>query len=220
MRVSKEQAARNRERILVSAARLFREQGIVGTGVDSIAQAAGLTHGSLYSQFGSKEAIAAEAIRFAVARGKRAWQRASRGERSKKSLAAIVGDYLSPAHRDSPGRGCVMAALGTDIARQPPAVRQAFTRELREVFDLLAGLMPAAKASRRYEDAIAVFAGMAGALTLARAVSDEALSGLILQATAKRVLDLVKVRTRDHRSRTSGRHRTAHSRSVGRGPEE
>ena len=69
MRVSKEKAAHNRERILTSAARLFREQGIAGTGVDAITDDAGLTHGGLYSQFGSKEAIAAEAIRFALARG-------------------------------------------------------------------------------------------------------------------------------------------------------
>ena len=69
MRVSKEKAAQNRERILTSAARLFREHGIAATGVDSITEDAGLTHGGLYSHFESKEAIAAEAIRFALARG-------------------------------------------------------------------------------------------------------------------------------------------------------
>ena len=69
MRVSKEKAAHNRERILTSAARLFREHGISATGVDAITEDAGLTHGGLYSQFGSKEVIAAEAIRFALARG-------------------------------------------------------------------------------------------------------------------------------------------------------
>ncbi len=51
MRVTKEKAAHNREEILTSAARLFREEGIGATGVDSIAAAAGLTHGGLYSQF-------------------------------------------------------------------------------------------------------------------------------------------------------------------------
>ena len=43
MRVSKEKAAQNRERILTSAARLFREHGIGATGVDSITEDAGLT---------------------------------------------------------------------------------------------------------------------------------------------------------------------------------
>ncbi|MFX8418063.1 helix-turn-helix domain-containing protein, partial [Acinetobacter baumannii] len=62
MRVSKEQAAANRERILKAAARLMRERGISGVGVDAVTEAAGLTHGSLYSQFGSKERLAAEAV--------------------------------------------------------------------------------------------------------------------------------------------------------------
>ena len=59
MRVSKEQAAQNRARILAEAARLFRERGLSGVGVDALTEAAGLTHGSLYSQFGSKERLAA-----------------------------------------------------------------------------------------------------------------------------------------------------------------
>src|SRR5208283_2488889 len=106
MRVSKERAVQNRERIVRSAARLFRENGITATGVDSITEDAGLTHGGLYSQFGSKEAIAAEAIRFALARGKRVWQRALERNPGKRGLPAIVDSYLSRAHRDAPGTGC------------------------------------------------------------------------------------------------------------------
>src|SRR6266436_7022902 len=95
MRVSKATAAQNRERILTSAARLFREHGIAATGVDAITEDAGLTHGGLYSQFGSKEVIAAEAIRFALARGKRLWQRALERNPGKRALPAIVDGYLS-----------------------------------------------------------------------------------------------------------------------------
>jgi len=66
MRVSKEKAAQNRERILTEAARLFREHGLSGIGVDALTDAAGLTHGSLYSQFGSKERLAVEALGYAL----------------------------------------------------------------------------------------------------------------------------------------------------------
>src|ERR1700722_11842515 len=66
MRVSKEKAAENRERILTEAARLFRERGLSGVGVDALTDAAGLTHGSLYSQFGSKDRLAAEALSHAL----------------------------------------------------------------------------------------------------------------------------------------------------------
>jgi TetR/AcrR family transcriptional regulator, transcriptional repressor for nem operon len=194
MRVSKEKAAQNRERILTSAARLFREQGIGATGVDAITEDAGLTHGGLYSQFGSKEAIAAEAIGFALARGKRVWQRALERNPGKRALPAIVDGYLSRAHRDAPGTGCVVAALGTDIARQPRRVRQAFTREIKDDLEFLSRLMPNSDHSRSYEDAIVAFASMAGALILARAVNDEQLSDLILKSTARRVTKRGKIR--------------------------
>lgn len=200
MRVSKEKVAQNRERILTSAARLFREHGIGETGVDAITGDAGLTHGGLYSQFASKEAIATEAIRFALARGKRVWQRALERNPGKRALPAIVDGYLSRAHRDAPGSGCVVAALGTDIARQPRRVRQAFTREIKDDLEFLSRLMPNGDHSRSYEDAIVAFASMAGALILARAVSDETLSDLILKSTAKRVIKRGKVRTARRRS--------------------
>ena len=200
MRVSKKTAAKNRERILTSAARLFRENGIGATGVDAITEDAGLTHGGLYSQFGSKEAIAAEAIRFALARSKRVWQRALERNPGKRALPAIVDGYLSHAHRDAPGTGCVVAALGTDIARQPRRVRQAFTREIKDELEFLSRLMSNGDHSRSYEDAIVAFASMAGALILARAVNDEALSDLILKSTAKRVTRRGKVRAASRRS--------------------
>ena len=200
MRVSKEKAAHNRERILTSAARLFREHGISATGVDAITEDAGLTHGGLYSQFGSKEVIAAEAIRFALARGKRVWQRALERNPGMSALPAIVDGYLSRAHRDAPGTGCVLAALGPDIARQPRRVRQAFTKEIKDDLEFLSRLMPDDGKEDRYEDAIATFASMAGALILARAVSDEELSDLILKSTAKRVIKRAKPRRAVRRS--------------------
>jgi len=203
MRVSKEKAAQNRQHILTAAARLFREHGIPATGVDSITKEAGLTHGGLYSQFGSKEVIAAEAIRFALAESKRVSQRVAEGKQGRDAFRSIVARYLSPEHRDSPGQGCVVAALATDIARQPQSVRAAFTKELGDMFELLARLMPGDDPSRRYDDAIAAFAGMVGALILARAVNDEPLAERILQAAAKRVTQRTNVRRPARRTKGS-----------------
>jgi TetR/AcrR family transcriptional regulator, transcriptional repressor for nem operon len=196
MWVSKEQTAQNRQHILTAATRLFLEHGIHATGVDTITKEAGLTHGSLYSQFGSKEAIAAEAIRVAVARSKHLWQRAVERKPGRDAFRRFVARYLSREHRDEPGQGCVVAALGADIARQPHSVREAFTKEMESVFELLARLMPGDDAPHRYDDAIAVYAGMVGALILARAVNDESLSQRILKGMAKRVGDLAIGRKR------------------------
>jgi TetR/AcrR family transcriptional regulator, transcriptional repressor for nem operon len=201
MRVSKEKAARNRQEILISAARLFQERGIGATGVDSITEDAGLTHGGLYSQFGSKQAIVAEAIRFALERSKRGWQQAAHGRPGKRALSDIVTTYLSQAHRDSPGQGCLVAALSSDIARQPQIVRQAFTSELKDMLEFLAILMPDDAPARRYEDAIAALVSMVGAVILARAVSDEVLSNRILKTTARRVGKATRARKLVRRSR-------------------
>ena len=218
MRVSKAQAAQNRQQILTAAARLFRQRGVSATGVDAIAEDAGLTHGAVYSQFGSKELIAAEAIRLALDRGSHLWQRISQRKGSQRAFPAIVDRYLSRAHRDDAGRGCVIAALGSEVARQPQTVRDALTAELKHAVEFLAALMPAAQppqpapgqsprrapgehapspshdalkadSSRRYDDALMAFASMAGALILARAVSDDALSDRILKTAAKRIVD-------------------------------
>jgi TetR/AcrR family transcriptional repressor of nem operon len=194
MRVSKEKAAHNREQILTAAARLFREQGIGATGVDSITDDAGLTHGAVYSQFGSKEAIAAEAVRLALSRSKHLWDQMAERTGKKKVFPAIVEQYLSAAHRDHAGQGCVIAAIGSEIARQPRSVRDSFTSEFKHSLEYLAELMRENNSSRGTEDAIAAFVSMVGALIIARAVNDETLSDLILKSTAKRVVQRARVR--------------------------
>jgi TetR/AcrR family transcriptional repressor of nem operon len=199
MRVSKERAAQNRQKILTAATRLFRERGIGATAVDAITEDAGLTHGAVYSQFGSKEAIAAEAMREVMAGARRLWRRLLERNGRAQTLPAIVAGYLSRVHRDSAGQGCLVAALGSEIAKQPERVRDAFTAELQEGLDFLAELMPRTGAACAYDDAIATFASMVGGLILARAVSDERLSNRILAATAQRVIHPARSR------RTSGR---------------
>src|SRR5437588_11955946 len=120
MRVSKKQAAENRERILKAASRLIRERGISGVGVDALTEAAGMTHGSLYSQFGSKERLVEEAVAYAIdAKGQELPQ--------AFELKDYVSEYLSPAHRDAPASGCPFSALACEVSRQGSGVRARFT---------------------------------------------------------------------------------------------
>ncbi len=109
MRVSREKAAENRQRIVAAAARLFRETGFDGAGVDAIMQAAGLTHGGFYGHFRSKEDLAAEAVRQGLAAGAERMAGAC-------SLRAYADGYLSAAHCADRGGGCMVAALGEDGA--------------------------------------------------------------------------------------------------------
>jgi TetR/AcrR family transcriptional regulator, transcriptional repressor for nem operon len=181
MRVSKEKAAENRERILKAAARLIRERGISGAGVDALTEAAGMTHGSLYSQFGSKERLAEEALGHAlVASGKTTAGAAT--------LDQYISGYLSPEHRDQVGQGCPVAALACEIPRQSTGVRETFTAGLRGMLRQLTGRMGAGlKQRQREEKALATLASLVGALVLARAVNDSELSDAILRATKKRL---------------------------------
>ena len=51
-------AARNRERILCTAARLFRERGADCVSMDEVAEAAGVGKGTVFRRFGSRAALA------------------------------------------------------------------------------------------------------------------------------------------------------------------
>lgn len=179
MRVSKEQAAKNREHILKAASRLMRERGIAGVGVDALTEAAGMTHGSLYSQFGSKERLVEEAVAHAIA---------AKGREVPEDFAlnGYVAEYLSAAHRDEPGSGCPLAALSCEVSRQGRGVRERFTVGVRAMIGLLSGRMGSGLRPRqREEKAVATVASLVGALVLARAVNDPRLSDEILRATKK-----------------------------------
>ncbi|MDA9509384.1 transcriptional regulator [Bradyrhizobium sp. CCBAU 11386] len=180
MRVSKEKAAENRDRILKAASRLMRERGITGVGVDALTEAAGMTHGSLYSQFGSRERLVEEAVADAIA---------TKGQelREMSGLSDYVSEYLSAAHRDQPGSGCPFAALCCEMPRQSQGARDRFTVGLKGMVGWLSGRMTAGKQRQRDEAALTTLASLVGALVLARAVSDPKLSDDILRSTRKRL---------------------------------
>jgi len=173
MRVSRDKAAENRERIVDTASRLFREKGFEAVGVDAIMNSAGLTHGGFYGHFGSKGDLAAEAVA-------RALERSVEKQSRYTNLSDLVSEYLSERHCADRANGCAVAALGDEIARQRNGVRRALTEHVRGQLDRFTRLLRNGPAARRRKRAIATLAGMIGALTLARAVDDPALSKEIL----------------------------------------
>ncbi len=182
LKVSREQAVENRARVVEIAAQLFRERGFDGIGIADLMKSAGLTHGGFYAQFAGKDGLMAEACAKASADTVAGWVKAI--ERSGDPLTALTKTYLSTAHRDHPGQGCLMAALGPEVARQAPAVRSAVTAGFRNVIATLAGLLPGKTKAVKQERALAYFASMVGGVVLARAVDDPALSKEILHAVA------------------------------------
>jgi TetR/AcrR family transcriptional repressor of nem operon len=188
VRVTREKATETRERILDAASGLFRAKGFGGIGVADIMKAADLTHGGFYGHFASKDDLVAEASRRSMARAATNWARIV-ADAPDKPYAALLAHYLSPSHRDEPGKGCAFAALATDAGRSGSAVRKAFAEGLQPLLDILANALPGfSKASRRRK-AVAAMAALVGALTLARAVDDEALSNEILEAVRHELRD-------------------------------
>lgn len=193
MKVTREQAEQNRQRVVETAARLFREKGFDGVSVPDLMKSAGLTHGGFYGQFSSKEDLMAEACAKAFHDTNQRW-REMRDRAPQKALAAIASLYVSPDHRDHPGDGCILPALGVDAARQGLPVRSVVTEAARELISILAEVIPGRTAKARHEQALASCAAMVGAVVLARTVTDAALSDDILEAVRTRMVKLGKAR--------------------------
>ena len=188
MRVSREKAAESRERIIDAASALFRAKGFDGIGVADIMKAADLTHGGFYGHFASKDDLVTEASRRSMARAAANWERVV-ATAPDKPYAALLDHYLSPRHRDDPGRGCAFAALSNDARRCGTGVRKAFAEGLAPLLAILTNALPGFSKTSRRRKAVAAMAALVGALTLARAVDDEALSNEILEAVRHELRD-------------------------------
>lgn len=189
MRYSKEHKLETHARIVRKASVRLREKGAHGIGVADLMKEAGLTHGGFYAHFDSREALVVEAFAYAMDRSTDRWRRLGDQTPPDKRLAAIVASYLTPAHRDDPGRGCAIPALGAEIARESPRARKAFAAKLEQMIDMLATQIPevSRKAARR--EAMASLATMMGTLVLARIAGSGEFSDLILEAGRSAVLD-------------------------------
>ena len=178
MRYPPSETAEKHLRILNEAIRLFRERGFSGVSVGEIMKATGLTHGPFYNHFASKEALFAECVEHGLRAGRRLQVTGNPG--SAQGKAAYVDRYLSTSHRDSPGTGCVMAALASEVRQQPQA-KTPFTAELKTLVDKLASHFPWRSKRTARGESIRMVSAMVGALILSRAVNDEAFSEEILR---------------------------------------
>jgi TetR/AcrR family transcriptional repressor of nem operon len=176
MKVSREQVAANRTRILAAAARLFRLRGFQDVTVAEVMKEAALTHGAFYGHFASKEALIAEAIE---------WVLFSAPDTAGTGMpaAAYAEGYLSADHRDDPAAGCTFSSLGTEAARGSADLRRAMTESMRRHIDRFSPEAKGATPQERRREAIAAWSAMVGAMVLARLVDDDKLSREILSAT-------------------------------------
>jgi TetR/AcrR family transcriptional repressor of nem operon len=186
MRVSRIQAAENRETVINVASRLFRERGFDGIGVKDLMENAGLTQGAFYKQFASKEDLAAQASRRALesASGRLA---AAADANPKDPLGAVIALYLSMGHREERMDGCPVVALGSDAARQSADVKASFEAGIKKYLELLGRWIGETDGEDSTDEAMVILSTMVGAMVLSRAVNNKRLSKRFLQAAAKSV---------------------------------
>jgi TetR/AcrR family transcriptional repressor of nem operon len=166
MRISKEQARENHERVVDTASELFRAHGFDGVGVADVMKAAGFTHGGFYNHFESKEVLSAEATR-------RAFTGMAAERERAHDVAELLTRYLSRSGRKALAKGCPAAALGADAARQSDRVKTAFAQGVE---GMITSLMRRLEAEGAKDDvrrrAINLVAKMVGALMLSRGIPD------------------------------------------------
>jgi TetR/AcrR family transcriptional repressor of nem operon len=186
MRVSRVQAAENRQTVINVASRLFRERGFDGIGLKDLMKAAGLTQGAFYKQFASKEDLAAQASRRALESASRRWS-AAVAANPKDPLGAVIAFYLSTEHREEKMDGCPIVALGSDAARQGSDVKASFEAGIKAHLEVLGRLIAGTDGEEPNRKAMAILSTMVGALTLSRVVNDPNLAQAFLDTAAEQV---------------------------------
>lgn len=172
MRVTREQMAQNRIRILDAASALFREKGFDAVTVAEVMQAAGLTHGGFYGHFSSKEDLIAKTLDHVF----------KIDSSAPFELSKYVERYLSPLHRDNPGMGCPTAGMVAETRHQSEAARHAMAEGTRAQIERISGAFGSESSDRR-RLAIVTWAAMVGAMMIARGIDDPQLSDELLSQT-------------------------------------
>ncbi|MFD8492259.1 TetR/AcrR family transcriptional regulator [Amycolatopsis sp. NPDC059657] len=188
VRYGKEHKLATRQRIIETAGRRFKRDGIDGSGVATLMKDAGLTNGAFYAHFESKEDLVATAVSEQL-RGQREWLTSF--EPGRAGIEALVRTYLSPEHRDNPEDGCPSAALLDEISRCADPTKQAYTDSALGIIDDIATrLVPHDPQSVR-TTVLSVYALMVGTLQLARALADRKLADDVLEEGIRNALTLL-----------------------------
>ena len=154
------------------AARSIREHGGDSSGIGTVMKKVGLTKGGFYRHFKSKDDLFVEAVARALDELGRGMVEVAKSAPEGHALRAIIERYLSARHANSPGMGCVVAALGPEFGRKPLAVRKRIEALLDAYRERLLPFVPGRTREEKVAKFHLLFPSMAGVLTRARVISD------------------------------------------------
>ena len=190
-----------RGRILESAGRRLKRDGIDSSGIAALMADAGLTNGAFYAHFASKEDLVA-----AVVREELRLQSASFAELAsgRAGVEQLVRAYLSQQHRDHRDVGCPSAALLDEIVRSTDETRGAYTEGAKTIVDEIAARLAPEQPESAHGKALILFTMIIGTLQLARAVNESDLSDATLAHGLQQALTLLEVEPTPNREVSLG----------------
>ena len=172
-----------RRRIVDAASQAFRESGVAETGVDEVMRRAGLTHGGFYAHFSDKSELVAEACSAAFDAAVPNLERIAAMPTPAARARLLIDSYLGAHHRDNRGSGCLVVAVGADMARLRGAAREGYGRGFAQHLARLgAALRLDPEPQRNRERVTLLMSSLVGALLFARAIDDPRQSDAVLRS--------------------------------------
>ena len=178
-RYNKEHKEATRRRIIETAGRRFKQDGIDGSGIATLMADAGLTNGAFYAHFDSKDDLVATVVGEEISRQAGDFAELPPG---RAGLEAFVAWYLSRDHRERRESGCPSAALLDEIGRCDKVTKRAYTKGAKAILDEICVRMAPDDPGSARGTALALYAMMVGTMQLARALFDRKLSDAVLEA--------------------------------------
>jgi TetR/AcrR family transcriptional regulator, transcriptional repressor for nem operon len=181
-RTSRADKALTHQRILAQASHAFRSNGVPSVSIPSLMKTVGLTHGTFYAHFASKDALVAETYAQGIDEVIDRLLKPAEEAQQEDKLDAVLDTYLTTQHRDDRATGCFFPTMSGEVCRESPNARREFSNALKRYFARLANILPKPGREGPDDSELVLASGMAGAILLARAVDDPALSDRILNA--------------------------------------
>lgn len=187
-RYGREHTDATRARILDTAGRRFKKDGLDGSGIAALMGDAGLSNGAFYAHFASKADLVDSVVSRELAGQLASFEQLSPG---RAGVAELIELYLSPEHRDHPESGCPSAALLDEITRCPDGTRRSYTTGMAAIVDEMAARLAPGDPSSARGAAASLFAMLVGTLQMARALTDAALADELVDAGARHARELL-----------------------------
>jgi len=184
---TKEQKLESRNNILISAYRLFTENGYKAVSIDEVMSATGLTRGAFYNHFSSKAELYQEAFRHGASQ-----QPLGRGKAESMTdqqwLELVIDHYLSLEHVLGATPGCPLSFLNADAMVQELPVRKMYGKSFHAVCNWLSSSMADSESQHK---AAALTAMLIGAVNVSRALPDEDQKRQLLENCRKMASELI-----------------------------